>query len=122
MNDIYYNNWYAMSDVQILRQIGEYVKYHRMEHNKTQAMLAKDIGISRSTLSLLERGETVTLVTLIQVLRVLGKLDIIHQFLTPPQRSPLLLAELERKGKKRQRVSSKKKKDPDAPEDDFVWL
>lgn len=121
MNDKFDINWYAMDELRILKQIGEYVKYHRMEKNKTQTMLAKDANISRFTLSLLERGETVMLATLIQVLRALSKLNIINEFLTPIQKSPLLTAELERKVK-RQRVSTKKKKDADTPEDDFVWL
>ena len=47
-----------------------------------------DAGISRSTLSLLERGETVTLSTLIQVLRVLGQLNIMQAFTVQQNISP----------------------------------
>ncbi len=107
MNEILDNNWYAMSDDRILKQIGLFVKYYRMEQNKTQTIFAKDAGISRSTLSLLERGETVTVATLIRVLRVLGQLQIVDGFIIPVQQSPLLLAKEEKK--KRQRVSSPKK-------------
>ena len=103
------NNWYEMNDDRILYQIGKFVKYHRMEQNKTQTMLAKDAGISRSTLSLLERGETVTLATFIQILRVLGQLQIIDKFRIPQQLSPLALAQAEKK--RRQRVAYPKKKD-----------
>lgn len=56
MNDISYMNWSAISDNEIARHIGEFVKHHRMQQDKTQEMLAKEAGISRSTLSLLERG------------------------------------------------------------------
>ena len=118
MNEIIDNNWYAMSDIRILQQIGIFVRYHRMEQNKTQAMLAKDAGVSRSTLSLLERGETVTLATFIRVLRVLGKLQIIDRFLIPQQLSPLALAQAEKK--RRRRVASPKKKDT-SDNDDFDW-
>jgi len=37
-----------------------------LEQNKTQEMLSQAAGISRLTLSLLERGETVTLATFMQ--------------------------------------------------------
>jgi transcriptional regulator with XRE-family HTH domain len=110
MNDISYNNWSSMSDDIIIRQIGEFIKYHRMEQNKTQTMLAKDAGISRSTLSLLERGETVTVATLIQVLRVLDQLKVIDGFRIEHRQSPLLLAKADRK--KKQRVFSQKKYKP----------
>lgn len=115
MNHIIDDNWYAMNDDRILKQIGTFVKFHRMELNRTQTMLAKDAGISRSTLSLLERGETVTVATLIRVLRVLGQLQIINGFIIPTQRSPILLAEAERKGRKR--VSFPRDKDKDNDED-----
>lgn len=35
MNDISRNDWNAMSDDRILKQIGEFVKHRRMEQNKT---------------------------------------------------------------------------------------
>ena len=107
MNDISDNNFRAMSDDYIARQIGEFVKHHRMEQNKTQFMLAKEAGISRSTLSLLERGGVVTVATLIQVLRVLDKLQIFDGFTIIYQQSPLLLAKAEMN--KRKRASSRRK-------------
>lgn len=108
MNDMSRTNWNAMSDDRIAQQIGEFVRHHRMEQNKTQTMLAKDAGISRSTLSLLERGETVTIATLIQVLRVLDQLQVIEGFTIVRQQSPLLLARAEKE--KRQRVVVPRKK------------
>lgn len=111
MNDLSYINWSAISDNEIARHIGEFVKHHRMQQDKTQEMLAKEAGISRSTLSLLERGETVTVATLIQVLRVLDQLQVFDRFSVVQQLSPLLLAKAEQK--KRQRVvpSGKKNKE-----------
>lgn len=119
MNDIADNSWYAMSDVRILKQIGEFVKHYRIEQSKTQTMLAKDVGISRSTLSLLERGETVTVATLIRVLRVLEKLHIMNEFLIPPRQSPLLLAQEEKR--RRQRVAFPRKKDENIIDDELEW-
>ncbi|MDR1881200.1 MAG: helix-turn-helix domain-containing protein [Prevotella sp.] len=117
MNDILYKEWNAMSDDGIVRQIGEFVRHYRMEQNKTQDILAKEAGISRSTLGLLERGETVTIATLIRVLRVLDQLQVFDGFTIIFQQSPLLLAKAEKK--KRQRVvpSGKKGKNTDKNSD-----
>lgn len=76
-----------------------------MEQNKTQDELATAAGISRSTLSLLERGETVTINTLIQVLRILDQLHVLNSFEIKKTMSPLALAKLQKE--KRQRVRSK---------------
>ena len=96
-----------MSDKALAMHIGAFIKHHRMEQNKTQEVLAKAAGMSRSTLSLLERGEAVTLATLIQVLRVLDKLYVMDVFSVQQDISPLMLARME-KGK-RKRASGKGK-------------
>ena len=92
-----------MSDTALVQFIGRFVKAKRMELNKTQEKLAHAAGISRSTLSLLEKGETVTLATLIQVLRVLDQLPVLQAFAVQQTISPIQLAKLEQK--KRKRVS-----------------
>ena len=101
MNEKSDNNWSAMSDDGISRQIGEFIKYHRIEQHRTQRSLAKDAGISRSTLSLLERGESVSVNTLIRVLRILDRLQVFDGFTISRQPSPLLLAKAEKEKKKR---------------------
>jgi len=102
-----------MSDRGLSETIGSFVKQHRLDQNKTQDELAGQAGISRSTLSLLEKGETVTVPTLLQVLRVLELLHIMDSFQIISQHSPLELAKLERE--KRQRARSKKQDDkPDS--------
>ncbi|MBK7958850.1 MAG: helix-turn-helix transcriptional regulator [Bacteroidetes bacterium] len=110
MTSISYINWYSMNDRAIAQHIGKFIKHHRMEQNKTQEKLASAAGISRSTLSLLERGETVTLATLIQVLRVLDQLHTMDVFTVHQTISPLLLAEAEKH--KRTRARSKNKIKP----------
>jgi transcriptional regulator with XRE-family HTH domain len=74
-----------------------------LEQNKTQDMLSREAGISRSTLSLLERGETVTLATLIQVLRVLNQLQVMDAFEMHQRISPIALAKAEQEKRKRAR-------------------
>ncbi len=89
-----------------LRQIGDFVQHHRKARHQTQQELAVQAGVSRSTISLLERGETVTTATLIQVLRVLEQLQVLDGFTVEPQISPLALAKAEQK--KRQRVRTRR--------------
>jgi transcriptional regulator with XRE-family HTH domain len=103
MTDKSYNNWSSMSDKALAAHIGRFVKEKRMEMNKTQDVLAHAAGISRSTLSLLEKGETVTLATLLQVLRVLDQLHVLDVFSVQPIVSPIQLAKMEMKKRKRAR-------------------
>ncbi len=98
-----------MSDKALTEHIGAFVRHHRMEQNKTQDELATAAGISRSTLSLLERGETVTVTTLIQVLRVLDQLQVLGALEVREQVSPLALAKLQKEKRLRARGVSKKK-------------
>jgi transcriptional regulator with XRE-family HTH domain len=106
-----------MSDKALAEYIGTFVRHHRMEQNKTQDELASAAGISRSTLSLLERGETVTVATLIQVLRVLDQLSVLNAFEVRETLSPLALAKLQKE--KRQRARTKSKKDENKKETDW---
>ena len=94
-----------MSDQALAVHIGAFIKHHRLEQNKTQDMLAHAAGISRSTLSLLERGEAVTLATLIQVLRVLDQLQVMEAFTVEQAFSPLALVKMQKE--KKQRASGK---------------
>ena len=97
-----------MSNDALLMQIATFVKHHRLAQNKSQATLSAEAGMSRSTLSLLERGETVTISTLIQILRALDQLQILDAFKVHTSISPLALAKLEKD--KRQRANNKKGK------------
>lgn len=92
-----------MSDDALAKQVGVFIKHHRLEQNKTQESVAAAAGISRSTLSLLEKGETVTLSTLIQVLRVLDQLQVMEAFQIKVSISPLALAKAEKEQRKRAR-------------------
>lgn len=102
-------NWTSMSDQALAAQIGAFVRHHRLEQNRTQGALAHAAGISRSTLSLLERGQTVTLATLIQVLRVLEQLQVMDAFVVEQRISPLALARMEKE--KRERARGKQGED-----------
>jgi len=103
MTDISYKKWISMSDDALAKQVGVFLKHHRLEQNKTQDMVAEAAGISRSTLSLLERGKKVTLATLIQVLRILDQLQVMEAFEIQQHISPLALAKAEKEQRKRAR-------------------
>jgi transcriptional regulator with XRE-family HTH domain len=103
MTEISYKNWVSMSDDALLEQIGAFVKHHRLEQNKTQDVLANAAGISRSTLSLLEKGKTVTVSTLMQVLRTLDQLQVMDVFVVTKNISPLAMAKMEQEKRKRAR-------------------
>jgi len=109
MTDKSFAEYISMSDKALVEHIGKFVKYHRLEQNKTQEELSNAAGISRSTLSLLERGETVTVNTLIQVLRVLDKLAVLHSFEVKEVISPLALAKLQKEKRQRARRKQRKK-------------
>ena len=106
MTEYSYNNWHSMSDKALALHLGNFIKHHRIEQNKTQDTLARAAGISRSTLSLLEHGETVTMATFIQVLRVLDLLYVMEAFNVIKVISPMALVK-EAKAK-RYRVRAKK--------------
>ena len=98
-----------MSDKTLTETIGAFIKHHRLNQNKTQKEVSVAAGISRSTLSLLERGETVSLSTLIQVLRVLDLLYIMDVFQVKNEISPIEYAKWQKKKKKRARNKIKDK-------------
>lgn len=109
MNDNSYTNWTALSDEALAKHIGSFVRHHRLQQNKTQDELAVKAGMSRSTWSLLERGETVTLSTLVRALRVLNQLQVLEAFSVSTPMSPLALAKADQQ--KRHRARSKKSGD-----------
>lgn len=101
MSDKSYTKWYSMSDKAIAEAMGDFVRHHRLQKNLSQHEVAKMANISRSTLSLLERGEAVTVPTLLQVLRVLELFHVLQDFEVKKRLSPIAMAKLEREERKR---------------------
>ena len=115
MTELSYNtNWSSMSDQAWCNVIGTFVRQRRLDQNKSQKEVANAANISRSTLSLLERGETVTLDTFLRVLRVLDLLYVLGAFKSVTQVSPMQLAKLEQEQRKR---ASSKKSEPKTESD-----
>lgn len=114
MNEFSYKIWPSMSDEALIQAIGSFVQHQRLNQNRSQDEVAKAAGISRSTLSLLERGEKVSLGSLLRVLRVLDQLHIMDAFKIDNEISPVEYAKLQRN--KRQRARTKKGEHSDADE------
>ena len=101
------NYWHAMSDPALLEIIGKFIQQTRLQQNKTQQQVATAAGVNRSTLVQIENGGSVTMLSLVQILRALGQLQLFQNFeVKQPQLSPLQVAKLEQK--KRQKASRKK--------------
>lgn len=98
-------DWVAMSDTAIVSKIGEFIKQERLKSNKTQAQLADAAGINRSTLSQIENGEAITMLSLIQIMRALNILQLLEGFAIQQEVSPLELAKRDKQIRQRARNS-----------------
>lgn len=104
------------SDQHVLQQIGARIHQYRLNRNMTQASLAEEAGISKSTIERLEDGRSVQLQKLIRVLRVLDLVDNLDTLIPEPAVSPL--QQLNLSGRSRKRASSSKSKTSD---DEWSW-
>ena len=111
MTDNSYTDWTSMSDKALIETIGKFIQHHRLNQNKTQSNVANAANISRSTLSLLERGEKISLSTLIQILRVLDLLYIMDIFKIKNEISPIEYAKLQKNKRQRARNTDNNSRD-----------
>ncbi len=98
-NNININN--SASNASLMKLLGNFIRHHRLEQNRTQAELAETAGINRTTLSQFERGTRVSMITFVQLLRALDQLHVLEVFKITEQISPLELAKLSRNKRKR---------------------
>ena len=96
-------SWAEYSDKALIETMGNFVKKNRLQQNKTQAQIAKAAGVNRWTLSQLENGQPVTMLSFIQILRALDLLNIMDAFTIDKQISPIQLAKYEQMQRKRAR-------------------
>jgi transcriptional regulator with XRE-family HTH domain len=112
------NTFDQMSDGALVAHIGAFIKHTRTQQNKTQAQLAAEAGLNRWTLSQIENGVSITLSSLIQLLRALDSLYILEGFSFTEEISPLAYAKLKKqRSKKRVRNKSSDKND----KEDLGW-
>lgn len=116
MNSISYKNLYPLSDKAIVDELGQNLRALRLQANLSQQQLADAAGLDRITISKMENGRPITMLTLVQVLRALEKLDLMLSFYFEPEISPLQVAEQEEKLRKR---ASRKKGNTTKPNSEW---
>ncbi len=95
-------DFYSLSDKAVEQELGSRIKSLRLRRNTTQQQLAEATTLSLNTIKALESGRG-KLATLIAVLRELGALDNLDNFIPEISISPLQLAK--RQGRVRERAS-----------------
>ena len=83
MDDIY-----MLADAMILGRIGNKLRTVRLKQNITQQSLSETANVSLSSIKKMEKGEIRSFDSLIRVLRILGKLDILQPLVEEEQLSP----------------------------------
>ena len=94
---------YAMNDKAALRLLGAQLKQMRLNKNVTQQQMGRLAGLSRSAISSMENDGNGMMLSFVQILRALDKLEILNNFITEAPISPIQIAKLH--GKQRQRAS-----------------
>ena len=79
-----YNEVYALSDTALVEELGLGIKRMRLNQNYSQQELADRSGVDRITISKLENGRPPTMLTLVQVLRGLQRLDVLFSIINEP--------------------------------------
>lgn len=105
-------DFYALSDKGIEDELGQRIRALRLRRNTTQKQLAEMTTLSLDTIKSLEAGKG-KLATLIAILRELGALEQLNQFIPEASISPLQLAKMQ--GRQRQRASGLRQKNQNFP-------
>lgn len=111
MSNKLYNDWVSFSDKVLVESVGKFIKHHRLNQNISQSSLARDAGISRSTLSHFENGENISLMNLFAILRVLDLLNVMDVFEVNEEISPIEYAKIKKNRKQRARKKGVEKRD-----------
>lgn len=106
-----------LSDEAVLQELGHRLSRRRVELALTQADLAREAGVAKRTVERVEAGESTQTANLIRILRVLNLFDAINTAI--PEGGPRPMELLKLKGKERQRVSAKKRREQS--QNDWTW-
>jgi transcriptional regulator with XRE-family HTH domain len=104
--------YYALPDTELLKRVSKFIKKTRLELNITQEDLAFKTGLERTSISYIENGKGTSLLSLIQIFRALGKLELFATIFDNAETtiSPIMMAKLQKK--QRKYASSKKAEKP----------
>jgi transcriptional regulator with XRE-family HTH domain len=98
-----------LTDDAILAELGERMARRRIDMQLTQADVAEQAGIAKRTVERIEAGASAQMSSIIRILRVLELLPDLDALLPEVATRPMDL--LQRKGKARQRASSRNRSD-----------
>lgn len=68
------NNWIFLTEQEIINEIGMRLKQIRLQHNLTQSQLSEEVGLSVSTISLIEQGKPTSIDSIIRILIRLNRI------------------------------------------------
>ena len=103
----------ASSDA-VIKALFERIEEIRLSRNISQAALAREAGVSRSTITRLASGQGVSVDSFVRVMQALGLADHLAALLPNPTVRPVERIRLD--GAERRRASSKRK-----PTGDWTW-
>ncbi len=107
-----------LAAIQALRSLGQRLAAHRVRRNITQQKLAREAGVSRSTLARLEGGDSVQLAAMVRILRALDLLERLSELIPATEISPLQV--LDNDGKVRRRASSPRR-EKKVEREEWTW-
>ena len=93
---------YVMSDEAISAEVGQRIEQLRLEANMTQETIATELGITRKTYRSAINGVG-KFSTVIGILRILGRLELMEEFVPETPYSPIELMKM--RGRKRRRAT-----------------
>lgn len=96
----------ASSDA-IIEALFERLEEIRLSRNVSQAALAKEAGVSRSTITRIARGQVISIDSFVRVMQALGLADHLAALLPNPNVRPVERIRLD--GNERRRASAKRK-------------
>lgn len=97
------------NDSELLREVGSRLRRYRVQQNIPLEELARQAGLSKTTVSKLELGADFRVSSLLRILRTLNRLDALDAFLPPPLVSPMALV---KQGNSRPRQRARRRRSP----------
>lgn len=82
-----------MNDEEILKKIGAKLKELRVERNMKQKELSERSGLSMFSISQIETGHNTSVLSLVQILKALDRMDMLDAFLKEREVDPQLVAQ-----------------------------
>lgn len=87
------------TDREVMAEVGRRLGALRRSQSLTAIEVAAQTGLSRRTVWRAEQGDNPTLLTLLRLLRLYGRLDQIDDFLREPEVSPMALLRAKGRGR-----------------------